>query len=172
MMKKICSWLLVMALFAAALVGCGPREAQGDETIKDTGEKEETSTPVDVRIAALKGPTAMGMVKLMDDVDKGEVKSENYSFQIAASADEVTPKLVQGDLDIAAVPANLSSILYNNTKGKVQVLAVNTLGVLYIVENGETVQSAADLKGKTIYASGKGSTPESVSYTHLTLPTT
>ena len=62
----------------------------------------------------------------MDDVDKGEVKSENYSFQIAASADEVTPKLVQGDLDIAAVPANLSSILYNNTKGKVQVLAVNT----------------------------------------------
>ena len=160
MMKKICSWLLVMALFAAALVGCGPREAQGDETIKDTGEKEETSTPVDVRIAALKGPTAMGMVKLMDDVDKGEVKSENYSFQIAASADEVTPKLVQGDLDIAAVPANLSSILYNNTKGKVQVLAVNTLGVLYIVENGETVQSAADLKGKTIYASGKGATPE------------
>ena len=160
MMKKICSWLLVMALFAAALVGCGPREAQGDETIKDTREKEETSTPVDVRIAALKGPTAMGMVKLMDDVDKGEVKSENYSFQIAASADEVTPKLVQGDLDIAAVPANLSSILYNNTKGKVQVLAVNTLGVLYIVENGETVQSAADLKGKTIYASGKGSTPE------------
>ena len=106
MMKKICS--------------C-PREAQGDETIKDTREKEETSTPVDVRIAALKGPTAMGMVKLMDDVDKGEVKSENYSFQIAASADEVTPKLVQGDLDIAAVPANLSSILYNNTKGKVQV---------------------------------------------------
>jgi len=160
MMKKICSWLLVMALFAAALAGCGPREAQGDETIKDTGEKEETSTPVDVRIAALKGPTAMGMVKLMDDVDKGEVKSENYSFQIAASADEVTPKLVQGDLDIAAVPANLSSILYNNTKGKVQVLAVNTLGVLYIVENGETVQSAADLKGKTIYASGKGATPE------------
>ena len=149
-------WLCLRRL----LYGCGPREAQGDETIKDTGEKEETSTPVDVRIAALKGPTAMGMVKLMDDVDKGEVKSENYSFQIAASADEVTPKLVQGDLDIAAVPANLSSILYNNTKGKVQVLAVNTLGVLYIVENGETVQSAADLKGKTIYASGKGSTPE------------
>ena len=94
------------------------------------------------------------MVKLKHDVDKREVKSENYSFQIAASADEVTPKLVQGDLDIAAVPANLSSILYNNTKGKVQVLAVNTLGVLYIVENGETVQSAANLKGKTIYASG------------------
>ena len=85
---------------------------------------------------------------------------ENYNFQIAASADEVTPKLVQGELDIAAVPANLASVLYNNTKGQVQVLAVNTLGVLYIVENGETVQSAADLKGKTIYASGKGSTPE------------
>ena len=102
----------------------------------------------------------MGMVKFMDDVDKSEVDDENYNFQIAASADEVTPKLVQGELDIAAVPANLASVLYNNTKGQVQVLAVNTLGVLYIVENGETVQSATDLKGKTIYASGKGSTPE------------
>ena len=95
----------------------------------------------------------MGMVKFMDDADKGEVKDENYNFQIAASADEVTPKLVQGELDIAAVPANLASVLYNNTDGKVQVLAINTLGVLYIVENGDTVQSVADLKGKTIYAS-------------------
>ena len=128
--------------------------------LREFDQQEQTAEPVDVNIAALKGPTAMGMVKFMDDVDKSEVDDENYNFQIAASADEVTPKLVQGELDIAAVPANLASVLYNNTKGQVQVLAVNTLGVLYIVENGETVQSAADLKGKTIYASGKGSTPE------------
>lgn len=162
-MKKLCSWLLVLALAAGALAGCGSQSAddsknEGDQTTQE--QQEQTSEPVDVNIAALKGPTAMGMVKFMDDVDKGEVDDENYSFQIAASADEVTPKLVQGELDIAAVPANLASVLYNNTKGQVQVLAVNTLGVLYIVENGETVQSAADLKGKTIYASGKGSTPE------------
>ena len=162
-MKKLCSWLLVLALAAGALAGCGSQSGdnsknEGDQTTQE--QQEQKAEPVDVNIAALKGPTARGMVKFMDDVDKGEVDDENYNFQIAASADEVTPKLVQGELDIAAVPANLASVLYNNTKGQVQVLAVNTLGVLYIVENGETVQSAADLKGKTIYASGKGSTPE------------
>lgn len=162
-MKKLCSWLLVLVLAAGALAGCGSQSGdnsknEGDQTTQE--QQEQKAEPVDVNIAALKGPTAMGMVKFMDDVDKGEVDDGNYNFQIAASADEVTPKLVQGELDIAAVPANLASVLYNNTKGQVQVLAVNTLGVLYIVENGETVQSAADLKGKTIYASGKGSTPE------------
>lgn len=159
-MKKLCSWLLVMVLFAAALTGCGAQSSNDSSKKEDATKQEETAKPVDVNIAALKGPTAMGMVKFMDDADNGKLDDENYKFQIAASADEVTPKLVQGDIDIAAVPANLASVLYNNTKGKVQVLAINTLGVLYIVENGDTIQSAADLKGKTIYASGKGSTPE------------
>ena len=155
-------WLLVLVLAAASLAGCGSQSTDegSKQSEENSAKQEQTAEPVDVNIAALKGPTAMGMVKFMDDVDKSEVDDENYNFQIAASADEVTPKLVQGELDIAAVPANLASVLYNNTKGQVQVLAVNTLGVLYIVENGETVQSAADLKGKTIYASGKGSTPE------------
>ena len=86
---------------------------------------------------ALKGPTAMGMVKFMDEVDSGSVTSENYNFSIAASADEVTPKLVQGEADIAAVPANLASVLYNKTQGQVEVLAVNTLGVfVYCGERG------------------------------------
>jgi NitT/TauT family transport system substrate-binding protein len=109
---------------------------------------------------ALKGPTAMGMVSFMDEVDSGAITDNNYTFEIAASIDEVTPKLVQGDADIAAVPANMASVLYNNTDGDIQVLAINTLGVLYIVESGNTVTSVADLKGKTIYASGKGATPE------------
>ena len=74
--------------------------------------------------------------------------------------DEVTPLIAQGQVDIAAVPANLASVLYNKTEGQIQVLGINTLGVLYIVENGDTVQSVADLKGKTLYASGKGATPE------------
>ncbi len=113
---------------------------------------EETEA---VNVMALKGPTAMGMVKLMSDAD-----AQEYQFTIAASADEVTPKLVQGEADIAAVPANLASVLYNNTDGQIQVLAINTLGVIYIVESGDQVQSVEDLKGKTIYASGKGSTPE------------
>ncbi len=108
-------------------------------------------------VAALKGPTAMGMVKLMND------QPDDYAFTIATAIDEITPKLVKGELDIAAVPANMASVLYNNTEGKIKVLAVHTLGVLYIVENGDSgVQSIADLKGRTIYASGKGASPEYV----------
>ena len=106
-----------------------------------------------VRVMALKGPTAMGMVQMMDAAD-------GYDFTIAASVDEVTPAIVQGKADIAAVPSNLASVLYNNTDHEVQVLAINTLGVIYIVERGEQVQAVEDLRGKTIYASGKGASPE------------
>ena len=114
----------------------------------------------------------MGLVKLMKDNDEtigallssakpyeGEV-GNLYTFTLAGSADEVTPALIKGDLDMACVPATLAAVLYGKTGGAVEVLAVNTLGVLYIVENGETVQSMADLKGQTIVAAGKGSTPE------------
>lgn len=154
--------LLAATLFAAMLTGCGAKESdEAGKGEKETTKQEQKADPVEMEVMALKGPTAMGMVKFMNDAEDGSLDDGNtYHFQIAASADEVTPKLVQGEADIAAVPANLASVLYNNTKGKVQVLAVNTLGVLYIVEKGDTVKSAADLKGKTIYASGKGSTPE------------
>lgn len=172
MKKKIVSVLLAATLAVSVFSGCQGTENSSEEENQSTEnaveeetqdkEKEirETAEAVDVNVTALKGPTAMGMVKFMDDADQGNITSENYHFSIAASADEVTPKLVQGETDIAAVPANLASVLYNNTDGQVQVLAINTLGVLYIVESGDTVQSVADLKGKTIYASGKGSTPE------------
>lgn len=130
---------------------------------------EETVT---VRAAALKGPTAMGLVKLMDAFGVAEAPqseplveetSENggsYVFTLAAAADEVAPSLIKGDLDVACVPANLAATLYNKTEGQMVTLAVNTLGVLYIVEKGDTVQSMADLKGRTIVSAGKGSTPE------------
>lgn len=151
-MKKLSAVLMACAMAVSMLTGCGSSNESQDNT-------KETE-PVEVNVTALKGPTAMGMVSLMDDVDNGKVDSENYKFTIAASIDEVTPAISQGETDIAAVPANVASVLYNKLEGGVQVLAVNTLGVLYIVENGDTVQSAADLKGKTIYASGKGATPE------------
>lgn len=128
-------------------VGCA-----GSDEKTENSKKEAEKAPVDVNIMALKGPTAMGLVEMMEHSD--------YHFSIAASVDEVSPKLLQGETDIAAIPANLASVLYNKTKGEIQVLAINTLGVLYIVENGETIQNVADLKGKTIYASGKGATPE------------
>ena len=130
-MKKILAAVLILTL----LLGCASAEA--------------------LRVAALKGPTAMGMVKMMSD-DGGE----NYAFDVYAAADEITPKLVQGELDVAALPANLAAVLYQRTKGELQVLAVNTLGVLYIAERGDSIHSVADLKGRTIYSAGKGSTPE------------
>ena len=137
-MKRIIS-LFLTVLLLLSLVGCGGTESA-----------ETPSEPL--RIGALKGPTGMGLAPLMDD--------ERYAFTLAGSADELTPKLVKGELDLACVPANLAAVLYNNTDGAVQVAAVNTLGVLYIVANGASVQSVEDLAGRTIYAAGKGATPE------------
>ena len=115
---------------------------------------------VTLRLGGLKGATSIGMVKLLDDAEKGETRN-TYDFTMAAAADELSPLMIKGEMDVLAVPANLASILYNKTEGKVQFAAVNTLGVIYIVEKGgDTVQSVADLKGKTIYATGKGTTPE------------
>ena len=166
-MKKLCSLIAAFTLAASLLAGCGTSgggaTAESAEAGTASAETEAAEAPAEetpVRVMALKGPTAMGMVQLMDSSEAGAVNGNAYTFTIAASADEVTPKLVQGEADIAAVPANLASVLYNNTEGQVQVLAINTLGVLYIVENGESIQSVSDLAGKTIYASGKGSTPE------------
>ena len=180
-MKRVLSLTLALAL-CLTLFGCTAGTSESSSSLasessasavesesslsqpESSAVQESQSSAVDTAdlgtatVAALKGPTAMGMVKMMSDDAASD--SPLYDFSIYASADEITPKLVQGELDIAAVPANLASVLYNNTEGQVQVLAINTLGVLYIVEDGDTVQSVEDLKGKTIFASGKGSTPE------------
>ncbi len=154
MKKKLPALLLALLLSLAA---CG----QADPGNPGGGASQEAEPLYTVRVAALKGPTAMGLVKLMHETDNraGQPLGE-YEFTLAASADEVTPRLIKGELDVACVPANLAAVLYNRTKGEIVTLAVNTLGVLYIVENGEAVQSMADLRGKTIVAAGKGSTPE------------
>ena len=135
-------------------------DADTGETVEeDPVDSEYPSDPDTVRVSALKGPTAMGMINFMNDSDSDPASI--YDFTVYAAVDEISPLLIKGETDIACVPANLASVIYNKTEGEVEVLAVNTLGVIYIVENGtETVKSVADLKGKTIYASGKGATPE------------
>ncbi|MDY4221071.1 MAG: ABC transporter substrate-binding protein [Candidatus Faecousia sp.] len=133
-MKKLISVLLLLCFFAAL-----PVCAQGEA----------------IQVGALTGPTAMGMVKLLED------GKETYEPTILGAADELVPLILQGEIDIASVPANLAATLYNKTEGGITVLAVNVLGVLYIGEyNTEDLNSLADLKGRTIYATGKGSTPE------------
>ena len=99
------------------------------------------------------------MLELLEQNEKGEAANE-YQVTLATAPDEVVAKVVSGELDIAAVPTNVAATLYNKTQGGVQLAALNTMGVLYIVEAGESIQSVADLKGKTIYSTGQGSTPE------------
>lgn len=138
--------VVVFALGLSLLAGCD---------LSDQARSEVDQ----IRVACLKGPTGIGLVHLMDQADQGKAQNP-YVFSIHGSADEITPKLINGELDLAAVPANLASVLYNNTKGQVKVLAINTLGVNYLVETGTAISSLGDVRGKTIYASGKGSSPE------------
>jgi NitT/TauT family transport system substrate-binding protein len=137
-MKRIFCFLL-SALMIFGLTACA--------------EDAEKTT---VRVASLKGPTSMGLVQLIHS----EETANAYEFTVEATADAITPALIRGELDIALVPCNLASVLYNKTEGGVQIAAINTLGVLYVLENGDTIQSAADLAGKKIYSTGKGTTPE------------
>lgn len=145
-MKRIITAILVICMLA--LAACS-----------SAGADQEPAEKIDISVGALKGPTAIGMVKLMEDAKNGET-ANNYNFTVAGTADELTVGIINGEMPIAAIPCNLASVLYNKTQGKVRVAAINTLGVLYIVETGDSVQSVADLKGKTIYSTGKGTTPE------------
>jgi len=111
-----------------------------------------------LRVGALKGPTAMGLVKLMADSEGGDA----YAFSLFASPDALLPELVKGQLDLACIPVSLAAVLYQNTKGALRAVGINTLGVLYVLENGSKVGSLGDLAGRRLYASGKASTPEYV----------
>ena len=135
-----------------------PSPATPSPSPSPSPEPETPNTPESIKVSALRGPTAMGMVKLMNDSENNATEL-NYEFSLA-TIDELVPLVSKGEVDIAAIPANLASVLYNNTQGKIKVLAINTLGVLYVVEKGDSIQSVEDLKGKTILAAGKGAIPE------------
>lgn len=163
---KLISILLII-VSTLSLAGCSKSNttvsATEATTESTTSQDKSADTKTDINIAVLKGPTAIGMVKLMSDSELGNTDN-NYNFTISATADEIVPKIVKGELDIATVPANLSSVLFNNTEGKISVAAINTLGVLYVVQSdsNEQINSIQDLKGKTILSTGKGTTPEYV----------
>lgn len=168
-MKRVLSMLCVLALLTA-LVACGAAPAASTpetvpETVPETApaavaETQESNEMITVRLGALTGPTAIGMTKLWNGGETSDPEN-HYQCTLAGSADGLTPLILQGEVDIASIPANLASVLYNKTEGGIQVIAVNVLGVLYLCEMGsEDIQSVTDLKGKTIYATGKGAAPE------------
>ncbi|MBQ5673691.1 MAG: ABC transporter substrate-binding protein [Lachnospiraceae bacterium] len=120
------------------------------------GEKKESAQ---VNVGSLKGPTSMGLVSLMDKNEAGEAGND-YTFTMETAADALLTGMVKGELDIALVPANVASILYQKTEGQVAVIDINTLSVLYMVSADTSLQSFSDLKGRTIYLTGKGTTPD------------
>ena len=171
-MKKILSLLLAFSL-ALSLAACGgsASSAASSAAVSEVAssaaasEEEEAAAPLSVteplRIAGLKGPTTMGLVNLLS-MEQAGTAAMDYDLQLYGAADEIVPLLIKGELDMAAIPANLAATLYQKTSGGIQAVAVNTLGVLYVVEQGDTVHSMADLKGRTILSTGKGTPPEYV----------
>ena len=158
-MKKFVSLLLAFSL-ALCLAACGgsassavsgsaaSSEAASSEAASSEAAQELSTTDA-LRIAGLKGPTTMGLVNLLS-MEADGTAAMDYDLQLYGAADEIVPLLMKGELDMAAIPANLAATLYQKTNGGIQAVAVNTLGVLYVVEQGDTVQSMADLKGRTI----------------------
>ena len=149
---------LAAGALSLALAGCGGGAAAGSAATDGAGAAAE---PVEVHVASLKGPTSIGLVQFMDRAADGETDNE-FDFAMNTAADEIVPKVIQGDIDIALVPANVASVLYNKTEGAVQVIDINTLGVLNVVTGDANVASFGDLAGRTVYMTGKGTTPEYV----------
>lgn len=165
-MKK--SFVLVALVLAVALglAACSPAAPAATptptaEAATSTPQPTQTVDKTAVSIAAINGPTGIGLVGLMQENDAGNTRND-YNFTIVNGPDDVVGKVTSGEVDIAAVPSNLASTLYNKTQGKVQVAAINTLGVLYVLTSREDIQSIDDLAGKTLYATGQGATPEYV----------
>lgn len=143
-LKRILLTTISMFFAMALLAGCGEKE---EETV--------------LRIGGMKGPTSMGLLFMKDEVENG-AGTGAYEFTMVTGADELLPMMIKGELDIALVPANVAAILYQKTEGGVAVIDINTLGVLYMVSGDSNIVNVEDLRGKTIYLTGKGTTPDYV----------
>ena len=181
MTRKLLALTLSLAL-TAGLAACSTQAPAEDTTPPEsTAPAAETQTPAaetavpyqTVHLGLLSGPTGMGAAKMLADNDEAyaQVEAGTYEggtllrYEVTLGSDpanDIVPRLTNGELDIAAIPTNLAATLYNRTDGGIKLLALNTLGVLHILENGDTVNSLADLEGRTLYATGQGSNPEYV----------
>ena len=165
MKKRI---LAIMACALLALTACGKTNVKESVSSGESGSEQTTvaqsseneSSLGTIKLGGLKGPTSIGMVKLLDDAKKGSL-SYSVTFDMETAPDVMAPQLLNGEVDIATLPVNMGSVLFNKSDGKVVMLDASTLGVLYILEKGDmNIKSIDDLKGKTIVAHGQGATPE------------
>lgn len=147
LMGKVTAVALSLAMTGVLLTGCGSNKASEEK--------------ITVKVGALKGATTLGLLPLQDKAANGGA-NENYEFSMMTAADELLPLMIKGELDIALLPSNVASVLYQKTNGGVTVIDINTLGVLYMVSGDSSIGSVADLAGKTIYLTGKGTTPDYV----------
>lgn len=147
LMGKVTAVALSLAMTGVLLTGCGSNKASEEK--------------ITVKVGALKGATTLGLLPLQDKAANGGA-NENYEFSMMTAADELLPLMIKGELDIALLPSNVASVLYQKTNGGVTVIDINTLGVLYMVSGDSSISSVADLAGKTIYLTGKGTTPDYV----------
>ncbi len=162
-MKKILTLLLVLALMLSCITlipacngsqetdteGTNESDTNNDET-NGTDSENKLDTELDIRISVLNGTTGFGAAKLMDAANK-KTAALDYKFKVETDASVINAGIINNEIDIAALPTNAASVLYNKTQGGVKVIALNTLGVLYVVENGNTVNSLSDLAEKTVY---------------------
>lgn len=164
-MKKLFALILALLMCTMSLAACAdknnnePGDTPAESTEADTSADTPELSADPVRVFTIKGPTGMGMAKLIHDKNEGNT-ALNYQFTVANSADEFKGDIIQGNFEIACVPTNLASVMYSKTDGAVSVAAVNTLGVLHVLEVGDTIKSVNDLEGKTIYSAGQGNVPE------------
>lgn len=162
-MKKFFSVLLALTLLlslAAAFSSCST-DGKDNATTADPAATDAEPDNTVINVAVLNGTTGFGIAPLYSDIKDGKT-GEIAKIDFYSDASLIPPMIINGSVDIAAVPTNLASVIYNKTEGKIKVLAVNTLGVLYLLESGETVKSLSDLVGKTVYVPGAGSNPEYV----------
>lgn len=167
--RKFTAMAVAALLFLSTAAGCRNNTTGASSAVASTSpsstaavSEQPSSAPAEkatIKLAALKGPTGLGMLKLMSDND-AKTAANNYEITLVGSPDEIVSKISTGEIDVAAVPTNLAATLYNKTDGKVQLAAINTLGVLSLLTDDEKIKSIKDLRGKTVYASGQGSIPE------------
>ena len=165
-MKKTIAFLLALLVLSTLLVACLPQNTDPSEADTEaTTNDDAQQTPVSVNVYTLNGTTGFGMAKMINDAKNGAYQTENYTFTVQSDASVVLAALINGDVDIAALPKNAAANVYNKTNGAVQILAVNTRGVLYLLAKGEqTVSSFEALRGKTVYVPAQNPT---FIFTHL-----